>query len=235
MSNTASTSSNFDTLFNAALVEYTKQTGKDLRNHPLASEINSCDSPDSILRIFQEQAEKFDEFRKGDKQLFNCLGPIIKVLHAFSTNEILKDAVSHVSPGMFLVIYCVDLNFLSARCFRPQRRFYPLSGSFYPCVSHSYYLLPTPYIWDCQTGKRVGADYDALVDIFKCVENSLRRFKIYIENPLTPALSEIVIKIMVELLSVLALATKQINQGRFSMSVLAYNHSWLTCGREIRK
>jgi hypothetical protein len=33
-----------------------------------------------------------------------------------------------------------------------------------------------------------------------------------------------VIKIMVELLSVLALATKQINQGRFSMSVLAHNN-----------
>jgi hypothetical protein len=44
-----------------------------------------------------------------------------------------------------------------------------------------------------------------------------------------------VIRIMAELLSVLALATKQINQGRFSMSTIAYNHTWLTCGREIRK
>jgi hypothetical protein len=48
-------------------------------------------------------------------------------------------------------------------------------------------------------------------------------------------MTEIVIKIMVELLSVLALATKQINQGRFSMSVLAYNRSWLTCDRKICK
>ena len=112
-SNTAFTSSNFDTLFNAALAEYTKKTGKDLRNHPLASKINSCNSTDSILHIFQEQAEKFDEFRKGNKKLFNWLGPIIKVLHAFSTNEILKDTVSHVCLGIFLVIYCVDLTFLS--------------------------------------------------------------------------------------------------------------------------
>ena len=78
-------------------------------------------------------------------------------------------------------------------------------------------------------------DYDALVDIFECVENFLRRFRIYSEIPFTLAMAEIVIKIMVELLSVLALATKQINQGRLSMSVLAYNPSWLTCGREIRK
>ena len=77
--------------------------------------------------------------------------------------------------------------------------------------------------------------YDALVDIFECIENFLRRLKIYTEIPLTFAMAEMVIKIMAELLSVLALATKQINRGRFSKSDLAYNHSWLTCGREIRK
>ena len=104
-SNTAPTSSNFDTLFNAALAEYTKQTGKDLRKHPLASEIDNCDGPDSILHIFEVQAERFDEFKKGDKKLFNRLGPIIKVLHAFSTNEVLKGAISHVRPGTFLVTY----------------------------------------------------------------------------------------------------------------------------------
>ena len=79
------------------------------------------------------------------------------------------------------------------------------------------------------------ASYDALVDIFECIENFLRRLKIYTEIPPTLAMNEMVIKIMVELISVLALATKQINQGRFSVSVLAYNHSWLTCCREIRK
>ena len=79
------------------------------------------------------------------------------------------------------------------------------------------------------------ASYDDIVDIFECIENFLRRLTIYTDIPPTPAMTEMVIKIMVEIISVLALATKQINQGRFSMSVLAYNHSWLTCGREIRK
>jgi hypothetical protein len=81
--------------------------------------------------------------------------------------------------------------------------------------------------------KDVRASYDALVDIFECIENFLRRLKIYTEIPPTSAMTAMVIKIMVEVLSVLALATKQINQGRFSMSVLAYDDSWLTCGREI--
>jgi hypothetical protein len=42
-------------------------------------------------------------------------------------------------------------------------------------------------------------------------------FHIYTEKiPLSPMISDIAVKIMVEVLSVLALATKQINQGRFS-------------------
>ena len=34
--------------------------------------------------------------------------------------------------------------------------------------------------------------------------------------PATPIMTDIIVKIMIELLSVLALATKQIEQGRFS-------------------
>ena len=60
------------------------------------------------------------------------------------------------------------------------------------------------------------SSYEALVDIFECVENFLRRLKAYTDIPPTPAMTEILIKIMAELLSVLALATKQINQGRLS-------------------
>jgi hypothetical protein len=67
----------------------------------------------------------------------------------------------------------------------------------------------------------VTASYDALVEVFECIENFVRRLMIYtkIDRP-TPAMTEVVIKIMVELISVLALVTKQINQGRFSKSLL---------------
>lgn len=70
--------------------------------------------------------------------------------------------------------------------------------------------------------------YDALVDIFECIENVLGRLRIYTMIPPTTVMTEIVIKIMLKLLSVLALATKQINQGGFSMYATAYNHSCLT-------
>ena len=69
------------------------------------------------------------------------------------------------------------------------------------------------------------ASYDALVDIFECIENFLRRLSIYTKIPPTPAMTDMVIKIMVELITVLALATKQMKQGRFSTSSVAENYS----------
>ena len=63
------------------------------------------------------------------------------------------------------------------------------------------------------------ASYDALVEIFECIESFVRRLIIYtkIDQP-TPVMTEVITKIMAELISILALATKQINQGKFSKS-----------------
>jgi hypothetical protein len=113
-SSSATWSSTFGALFNVALEKYTKKTGKDLRNHPLASEIDSCDSPDSIINIFQEQARAFDEFKRGDTQLFKWLKPVVNVLHALSTNDALKDSVSLVSLATFLIICILEHSILQA-------------------------------------------------------------------------------------------------------------------------
>jgi len=107
-SDAPSTTPIFPAIFEAALKDYTKKTGKDLRVHPFASRIDSCDSPDSILDIFQEQAREFDEFRKGDTNLFKWLNPIVRVLHTLSTNKVLKDSASSVSPATFIIIIILD-------------------------------------------------------------------------------------------------------------------------------
>ena len=70
--------------------------------------------------------------------------------------------------------------------------------------------------WIPQTASGVSLSYDALVDLFECLGNFLKRIRIYSDIPLTPSMTEISVKIMVELLSVIALATKQVKQGRFS-------------------
>jgi hypothetical protein len=64
------------------------------------------------------------------------------------------------------------------------------------------------------------ASYDALVDLFASFENFVSRLSIYVGIPPTPALTNILVKINVELISTLALATKQVKQGRFSEFVV---------------
>ena len=73
-----------------------------------------------------------------------------------------------------------------------------------------------------QTAKYVRESYDALADIFECIENFARRLEIYTEIQPTLAMTEMMIKIMVELLGVLTLATKQINQGRLSKPLRSF-------------
>ena len=80
--------------------------------------------------------------------------------------------------------------------------------------------------------KDVSTSYDAIVDLFECMEHFLHRLKIYTEVPSTPAMTGIIVKIMVELLSVLALATKQIKQGRFSKFSLFPSHFWFDLAAE---
>jgi hypothetical protein len=52
--------------------------------------------------------------------------------------------------------------------------------------------------------------------LFASFENFLSRLNIYTEIAPTPALTSVLVKIIVELISTLALATKQVKQGRLS-------------------
>jgi hypothetical protein len=68
--------------------------------------------------------------------------------------------------------------------------------------------------------KGVIASYDALVELFESIDHFLNRLDIYTQIPPSPAMDEIMTKILVEVLSTLALATKEIQQGRSSEYVL---------------
>ena len=72
-----------------------------------------------------------------------------------------------------------------------------------------------------QAVKDTTASYDTLVDLLESMEGFLNRLGIYTKFSLTPIMAEIIVKVMVELLSTLAVATKQVEQGRSSESILA--------------
>jgi len=61
--------------------------------------------------------------------------------------------------------------------------------------------------------KDVGASQDRLTDLFEHIENLFKRLETYTEVPLTHAMKDTIVKIMVEVLGILAIATKEIKQG----------------------
>ncbi|KAI0301684.1 hypothetical protein B0F90DRAFT_1667805 [Multifurca ochricompacta] len=61
--------------------------------------------------------------------------------------------------------------------------------------------------------KNVSGSQEALSNLFERVENFFKRLETYTEVPPTAAMTDIIVKIMVEVLGILALATKEIKQG----------------------
>ena len=87
-------SSNFQVLFNNALRTYEKHTKKDLLSHPLAIQLQSCDSPFAILDVLCQQVQELNHSRNSHGRLTKWLDPTVNVLYAFS--ETLGEGVSLV-------------------------------------------------------------------------------------------------------------------------------------------
>ena len=87
-----------------------------------------------------------------------------------------------------------------------------------------------------QTAKDVQASQDALVDIFERIDMFFRRLEIYTEVQPTTQMLDIIIQIMVEVLSIVGVATKEIKQGRISKySMYKYSTADCTMCRKICK
>ena len=76
--------SNLHSIFNAALRTYNKKTGKDITSHPLATELQSCDSPDAILAVLRRQIPTQDQSQSGGETFTKCLIPTVNVLYTLS-------------------------------------------------------------------------------------------------------------------------------------------------------
>jgi len=104
---TSTSSSNFRTIFVAAIKEYEKKTKTDLLTHPLASQLQSCESSSDILAVLHSKVNEFDKTRSHNEKLSSWLNPTINVLYAFSAT--LGQGVGlvslNLSTGHFLIIF----------------------------------------------------------------------------------------------------------------------------------
>jgi hypothetical protein len=67
-----------------------------------------------------------------------------------------------------------------------------------------------------QAAKDVAASQDALVDLFRRVESFLGRLETYTHVSLSDEMTDVIVNIMAEVLSILAIATRDIKEGRGS-------------------
>ncbi|KAH8984815.1 hypothetical protein EDB92DRAFT_1818883 [Lactarius akahatsu] len=159
---TAAASSRFQAIFQAALKSYQNQTKKDLTAHPLASQLQSCDSTNAILAVLQDQVREFDQARSGDERLTTWLIPTVNVLYTFS---------AAVSEGVGLV-------------FSPAK-----------------------------VARDVAASKDALAELFERIGFFFKRLETYTEVTPTAAMTDIITEIMVEVLTIFGIATKELRRG----------------------
>ncbi|KAH9999584.1 hypothetical protein BJV74DRAFT_986495 [Russula compacta] len=170
----SSSSSNFQYALNAALDAYEKKTKTKLLTHPLAVQLQSCDSPAAILSVLQNLIHQFDHRRSSNEKVTSWLNPTVNVLYTFSTT---------LSAGISLI-------------FSPAQVIFAGIGVLLLAVND------------------VVASKDVLVDIFERLESFFRRLESYTEVSPTTAMTDMIVKIMVEVLSVLAIATKEIKQRK---------------------
>jgi hypothetical protein len=81
---TTSSSSSFYSIINNALKVYEKRTKKNLLSHPLAEQLQTCNSPGAILLVLQQQVQEINQSPSGNEMLTKWLDPTVKVLYAFT-------------------------------------------------------------------------------------------------------------------------------------------------------
>ena len=72
-------------MFNAALKAYEKKTKKDLLAHPLAAQLQACNTPSDILAVLQDKVNELDQSMSANERLSQWLNPTINVLYSFSS------------------------------------------------------------------------------------------------------------------------------------------------------
>ncbi|KAH9047937.1 hypothetical protein EDB83DRAFT_2317438 [Lactarius deliciosus] len=157
-----------------ALREYKKRTGEDLTAHPLAAEIQGCDSPEAILTVLEGKVDELNQSRSSDERLTKWLNPTVNIINALSAT--LGEGAGLVFPPTKIIFSGIGILLVAA--------------------------------------KSTVASRDVPFKLFDRIESFFERLRIYTKAPPSPAVTDELAKIMAEVLSILAIATKQMKERR---------------------
>ena len=202
-----------------ALNKYQKNTGQDLRSHPLAIELQSCDSVDGILAILQRQANTLEQLKDRNRGLMKWVCSSVNILYSISST--LGDGVSLVR--------------LRKRICGHQRALLTLLSGVPTCETNLHWDWYSPcrlYLFHSffvgfnieivQVAKDETASLGVLLDLFERMEDFFKRFKVYSQSFVNAELAELLVKVVVKVLNILSIATKEVEQSRASRSFLCF-------------
>jgi len=217
--------SNFQLLFDSALQDYEKQTGTVLASHPLARDLENCDSAESVTALLQKQAPDPSKSRGDHGKVMTSLKRAVHVLYTLSVSTALGESVGLVCR--VVGIHVGYFRFLASRTdvMRVNPALSPRKGnirwSCHPTFRARLCYSLHIFLCDVRVYQTVeDISNDALADLLESIDLFLTRLDIYTKVPLTTAMAEILVKIMVELLSAIALLTKQVKKKRPGESIL---------------
>jgi hypothetical protein len=96
-------SAHFRAIFGYALGAYEKKAGVTLAEHPLAVQLQSCQSVESIIVVLQGQVQAFGEFR-GIDRLMKSVRNTVSILTTLSTSASLGECYDLVRQNLKALI-----------------------------------------------------------------------------------------------------------------------------------
>jgi hypothetical protein len=103
----------FSAIFEAALQDYPEQVGVTSVSHPLAVQLQDCDSIDSIMTVLLDQAPSLREF-PGRDRLMKSIERIVYIISGLSTALTLGGYGVALVSRKALVTYSTALMFFTA-------------------------------------------------------------------------------------------------------------------------
>jgi len=206
-------------LFHSAWQTYEKKVGVTLVEHPLAVQLQSCHSAQSITTVLQNQVQAFSNLRGSDR-VIKSIKSTVSILTKLSATTFPALDISLVRQKALMACSPALTVFTAIPTCEND-----IHWSRHPtCCLYRFFWCLYKYSCDVQANqaaKAITASYDSLVDLLESIENILSRLNVFTLIPFTSEMDEMLVKIMGELLSALALATRELEQGRPSESIPA--------------
>ncbi|KAH9971091.1 hypothetical protein BGW80DRAFT_1253522 [Lactifluus volemus] len=185
-----SDSSTLQSLLDDAVNQYQAKVGASLIEHQLAIRLRSCDDIESINQVLEDQVQAFRKSLGNDRhpKMTKSILRTVNVLHTVFTGSgtALRGLQGAIQAGHGVASVSIP----------SIKLVFSAIGILLAAV------------------KDVNASYDILFELFDSLGNFVQRLDIYTQASPTTAVRKVVVKIIIEMLSTLALATKQIKQGR---------------------